>query len=153
MSTKVPYDGCGRIWAGWQLREIMAFGESWLTSVLPKEPLWNNFAADNAITVECETWVEPSLAWAVSYSRWNVCLQHHLFSPSCSFTLLNQQVIHVTNGTSFMKKNQPMNKWNIWAYYGFEIVSGFGPFCGASPHHRRNPGRVQPGRHSFNFIM
>jgi hypothetical protein len=62
-------------------------------------------------------------------------------------------VIHITNGTSFMKKNQPMNKWNIWAYYGFEIVSGFGPFCEASPHHRRSPGRVQPGRHSFNFIM
>ncbi len=96
---KIPYHGCGRIWARGQLCEIMAFGESWLTSVQPKGPLFRKFAADNTITVECETWVEPSLAWAISYNRWNVCLRHHLFSPSCSFILLNQQVIHVTNGT------------------------------------------------------
>jgi len=119
---KVPYHVCGRIWPRWQLREIMAFGEDWLASAQPKGPLFSNFAADSAVTVECETWVEPCLAWAISYNRWNVCLRNYLFSRGCSITLLNQ-VIHVTNGTSFMKKNQPMNKWNTWAYYGFENLA------------------------------
>jgi hypothetical protein len=113
---KVPYDGCGRIWAGWQLRGIMAFGELWVTYVRSKGPLFSKFAADNAITVQCETWVEPSLAWAIrvecetwfehslawaiSYNRWNVCLWHHLFSPGCSF--------------SFIKPtSHPSHKWNI----------------------------------------
>ncbi len=132
MSTKFPTtDVVDRIWARVQLREIMAFGESWLTSVHPKKPLFRTFAADNAIAVECETWVEPSLAWAISYNTWNV---HHCMK-----------------WTSFMKKNQPMNKWNIWAYYGFEKLAAFGPFCRARPHHRRSSGRVQPGRYSFNF--
>jgi hypothetical protein len=52
-----------------------------------------------------------------------------------------------------MKKNQPMNKWNVWAYYGFEKLAAFGSFCRASLGQRRSPGRVQLGRFSFNFIM
>ncbi len=88
---KIPYHGCGRIWARGQLCEIMAFGESWLTSVHPKGPLFRKFAADNAITVECETWVEPSLAWAISYNRWNLGwtffgMSHFLQQMKCLFT-------------------------------------------------------------------
>jgi hypothetical protein len=109
---KVPYDGCGRIWPGWQLHEILAFGESWLMSVHPKWPLFRKFAADNAITVECETWVELSFAWAISYNRWNACLPAsfiyfhpvvHLFYETNKSSMSQME-----HQWSFMK-NQPMN--------------------------------------------
>ncbi len=130
---KVPYHGCGRIWARVQLREIMAFGESWLTSVHPKGPLFRTFAADNAIAVECETWVEPSLAWAISYNRWNVCSWNHLFSPGCSFIFIkpNKSSMSQMEHHSWRRTNLWTNETYIWAYYGFEKLAAFGPFCWA----------------------
>jgi hypothetical protein len=132
---KVLYDGCGRIWARWQLREIMAFGESWLTSALHQGSWLSKFAAHNAITVG--VWnLGGSFVGMSPFLQQMKCL----FTASFIFTRL---FIYFSKPTS-----HPYHKWNIiheeeptceqmkqmgilWIWK----LASYCPFCRGNPHH------------------
>jgi hypothetical protein len=139
---KVPSHWCGRIWPGWQLREIMAFGASWRTSALHQGPLFSKFAADNTVTVG--VW---NLGWTFLGTSQFLQQMKCLFTASLIFTLL---FIYFIKPTS-----HPDHKWNIiheeeptyeqMKHMGILWIwklANYCPFCRASP---RQTVRQEPG--------